>query len=95
MPVVPIRTEPPIPTFIIDRSVVGGFPCNRAERTSVQRFSPSVVVPRPSVIESPIATMPWAEASAITSIAEMKNQRTALVAEAMSAASTVVLPLWK
>ena len=38
---------------------------------SVQRLFWFVVVPRPSVIESPITTIPLAEASAMTSIPEM------------------------
>src|SRR6185312_5649474 len=91
----PLRFVAPMPWFIIDTFMVAAFICRRAARMSVQRSLPSVSVPRPSVIESPMATMPRADASAMTSITEMKNQRAALVADVMLAAFTVVLLLWK
>ncbi len=73
--------------------MVPAFICRREATMSVHRSFPSVSVPRPSVIESPMATMPLADESAMTSMAEMKNQSAAVLADVMLAAVTLVLAL--
>jgi hypothetical protein len=71
VPLLPIRLVAPIPWFIMVTFAVAALPCRRAARTSVQRLFLLLSVPLPSVMESPIATTPTADASAMTSMSEM------------------------
>src|SRR5689334_12982144 len=64
--------------------------CSRRTRSSVQRLLPFVVVPRPSVIESPSTAIAFA--SAIASTPDRMYQWSVVSAEDMLAALTLLLP---
>src|ERR1035437_10921638 len=81
---------PPIPMLITATPAVGALVLRRSAILSGQRVFPSVVEPRPSVIESPRVTTALLEASARTSTPEMIYQCAVFAAPGKLAAETAL-----
>src|SRR5258708_21872146 len=80
-----------MPMLTTATPAVGWFVARRLARLSGQRLLPSVVEPRPSVMESPRVTTPLLELSASTSTPVMMYQWAVLAAPAMFAAFTALV----
>src|SRR5258707_15831595 len=81
-----------MPMLTTAPSAVGALVARRRARLSGQRLLPSVVEPRPSVMESPRVTTPLLEVSARTSTPVMIYQWAVVAAPVMLAAETALLP---
>ena len=82
-----------MPMLTTATPAVGALVMSRCASTSGQRLLPSVVEPRPSVMESPSTTMDLLALSAITSTPVMTYQCCVVDAPVMLAAVTT-LPDW-
>src|SRR4029077_4143739 len=80
-----------MPIFTTATPAGGGVAGRRRARLSGQRSLPSVVEPRPSVMESPSVTTPLLRLSAKTSTPVMMYQWAVLAAPAMFAALTALV----
>src|ERR1035437_10519437 len=79
-----------MPMLTTDTPAVGAFVISRLARLSGQRSLPSVVEPRPSVIESPSVTTALLAASAKTSMPVMTYQCAVVDAPVMFAADATL-----
>src|SRR5262245_27480679 len=79
-----------MPWFNTATRAVSGFACRRRARLSGQRLFPSVVEPRPSVMESPSVTTAAVEFSARTSTPDRIYQCCVAAAEDRFVAETAL-----